>query len=100
MPGAAAYSFSSAIAVSHDGKLIAASNGELDAKRTAYVSINTVIWNANTGQKLFTFAGHKFDVNGLIFTRDDRFLLTGSVDWTIKFWDTRNGQATRTITLE
>jgi len=50
-------------------------------------------------KKLFTLEGHKFDIDALIFTRDDRFLLTGSVDTTIKFWDMKSGQVGRTITL-
>ncbi len=96
-PGA--HSFSSMVAISHDGKLIAGSYAELDPKQNTYIGVNTVVWNAKTGEKLFTLAGHTFDVNGLVFTRDNRFLLTGSVDRTIKFWDMQTGQTTRTITL-
>lgn len=91
--------FSNMVAISHNGKLIAASYSEFDPKQNTYVSVNTVVWNAQTGEKLFSLAGHKFDINGLVFTRDGRFLLTGSVDRTIKVWNMRTGEATRTITL-
>jgi len=101
IPRTAADSYVSAgaLAISHNGKLIAASYIELDSKRTTYLAINTIVWNAKTGEKLFSLSGHKFDINGLIFTPNDRYLLTGSVDRTIKFWDMRTGQLTRTITL-
>ena len=91
---------SSALAISHNGKLIAASYVELDSKRTTYLAINTIVWNAKTGEKLFTLSGHKFDINGLIFTPNDRYLLTGSIDATIKVWDMHTGQLARTITIK
>ena len=97
-PGASL--FSSMIAISHNAKLIAASNAEFDPKQNTYIGINTFVWNAKTGERLFTLTGHRLDINALIFTLDDRFLLTGSVDQTIKFWDMRTGQTTRTITLK
>lgn len=84
---------------SHNGKLIAASNIGIDQKQNTYVYIRAVVWNVETGEKLFTFEGHKFDIDGLIFTRDDRFLLTGSVDTTIKFWDMKTGENSRTLKL-
>ena len=92
--------FSSALAFSHDGRLIAASNIGIDPKQNAYAYIRALVWNAKTGEKLFTLEGQKFDINGLVFTRDDRYLLTGSVDTTIVFWDMKTGQKTRTITLK
>ena len=96
-PGASA--FSSMVAISNNGNLIAASDAQFDPKQNTYIAVETIVWNARTGEKLFTLTGHKFDVNGLVFTRDDRFLLTGGVDQTIKFWDMQNGQNTRTITM-
>jgi WD40 repeat protein len=89
----------SALAFSHDGKLIAASNIGLDQKQTSYLFVQTLVWRANTGEKLFTIEGHKFDIDGLIFSQDDRFLLTGGVDTTIKFWDMKTGLLSKTFTI-
>lgn len=90
---------STAIAFSNDGKLIAASEIGLDPKQNTYVYVQTLVWNVKTGEKLFTLVGHRLDIDGLVFTRDDRYLLTGSVDTTIKFWDMKTGKETRTFAL-
>jgi WD40 repeat protein len=89
-----------AIAFSDDGNLIAASHIGLTQKQDAYVYVRTIVWELKTGRQLFTLEGHKFDVDGLVFTRDNRYLLTGSVDQTIKLWDMKTGQLARTITLK
>jgi WD40 repeat protein len=94
-----AISRASSIAFSHDGKLIAASDIGLDSKQTKYMYVQALVWRVKTGDKLFMLEGHKFDIDGLVFTRDDRFLLTGSVDTNIKFWDMKTGQLARTISL-
>jgi FOG: WD40 repeat len=91
---------SSSIAFSHDGKLIAASDIGLDPKQNTYVYVQALVWNAKTGEKLFTLEGHKFDIDALAFTHDDRFLLTGSVDTTIKFWDMKTGHEARKFSLQ
>ena len=89
----------SSLAFSHDGKSIAASSIGLDQKRTSYTYVQSVVWKVETGDKVWTMEGHKFDVNGLTFTRDSKLLLTGSVDRTIKFWDMKTGRESRTITV-
>jgi uncharacterized protein with WD repeat len=89
----------SIITFSRDGKLIAASDIGLNATQSAYVYVQAIVWDVKTGEKLFTIEGHKFDIDGLVFTRDGRFLLTGSVDTTIKFWDMKTGKEARTISL-
>jgi len=91
---------SSSIAFSNNGKLIAASDIGLDPKQNTYVYVQALVWNVKTGKKLFTLGGHKFDIDALVFTRDDRFLLTGSVDTTIKFWDIKTGQESRTFKMQ
>jgi WD40 repeat protein len=92
-------SVSSAVAFSNDGKLIAASNIGLDPKQNTYSYVQTLVWKVQTGEKIFTLEGHKFDVDGLAFTRDDRFLMTGSIDTTIKFWDMKTGRESRILRM-
>ena len=88
---------STGLAFSPDGKLIAAGDSGFDQKVTTYVYVQAVVWKVANGEKLWTIEGHKFDINGLVFTRDNNLLLTGSVDRTIKFWDMKTGHETRTI---
>ncbi|MCA1627104.1 MAG: WD40 repeat domain-containing protein [Acidobacteria bacterium] len=88
-----------ALAFSNDGKLLAASSVGLDQKQTTYLFVQTLVWSTKGGEKLFTLEGHKVDVPALIFSKDDRFLLTGGVDTTIKFWDMKTGRLSKTFTL-
>jgi WD40 repeat protein len=98
-PVANATRFSSALAISNSGKLAAGAEIALD-KQNAYVYVRTFVWDLATGKLLWTFEGHRLDIDALVFTRDNRYLLTGSVDQTIKFWDMKTGQLARTITLK
>ena len=86
------------VAFSPDGQLIAASFVGFDEKLNQYAYNRTYVWSLKTGEKLFTFEGHKFDIGALVFTPDNRFLISGSVDTTIKFWDLKTGQESRTLT--
>lgn len=86
------------VAFSPNGKFIASSVTGFDEKQRQYAYVRTYVWNVETGEKLFTFEGQKFDVGGLVFTPDNRFLISGSADTTIKFYDLKTGQETRTLT--
>lgn len=48
----------------------------------------------------FTFEGQKFDVGELVFTPDNSFLIAGSADTTIKFYDLKTGREARTLTQQ
>jgi len=86
------------VAFSQDGKMIAASFLGFDEKQNRYVYHRTHVWNVKTGEKLFTLEGHKLDIGGLVFTPDNRFLISGSADMTIKFYDLKTGREARTLT--
>jgi WD40 repeat protein len=86
------------VGFSPNGKLIASSVAGFDDKQGQFVYVRTYIWNLETGEKIFTFEGQKFDVGGLAFTPDSRFLISGSADTTIKFYDLKTGKEARTLT--
>lgn len=90
---------STGLTFSSDGKLIAASDIGLDQRRANYVYVQAIVWRLDNGERLWTVEGHKFDINGLVFTNDNNFLLTGGVDRTIKFWDMKTGLETRAISF-
>lgn len=91
--------FGTALTFSRDGRLVAASNSGFDQKGASYLYLQTVIWDVKTGKRLFVLKNQKFDIDGLIFTRDGRTLLSSSIDGTINFWDTQTGNLKRTILL-
>jgi WD40 repeat protein len=86
------------LAYSPNGRFIASSVTGFDEKLRQFVYVRTYVWNVKTGEKLFTFEGQKFDVGGLAFTSDNRFLISGSADTTIKFYDLKTGKEARTFT--
>lgn len=86
------------VAMSPNQKMVATSVAAFKEGQSSYVYVRTYVYNVETGEKLFTLEGQKFDVGGLVFTPDNRFLLAGSVDRTIKIYDLQTGKEARTIT--
>jgi hypothetical protein len=87
-----------AVAFTPNGQLIAASEVGFDEKLQDYAYSRVSLWNAATGEKLFSLQDSKFPMNAVIFTPDNRFVVTGSNDGNIIFWDVKTGKQTRTIT--
>jgi tricorn protease-like protein len=88
---------SHAVAFSPNQKMVAASVAGFKDQQSPYVYVRTYVWDVETGEKLFTLEGQKFDVGGLVFTPDNRYLLAGSADQTIKIYDLQTGKEARTL---
>jgi WD40 repeat protein len=67
---------------SADGKLIYSGQGD----RT----IN--VWDAGTGKLVKALTGHNSEITSLLFSNDNRMLISHSVDGVTKFWDVSSGQ--------
>ncbi len=76
-----------AVALSSDGKLLAAS----DTLEHIY------LWQVADGKKLFTFTGHQNWSNAIAFSPDSRLLASIGGDAAIKLWDTTTGQCLKTL---
>lgn len=54
------------------------------------------IWDATTGQCLYTFNGHDNWVRGLCFHPSGKFLISVSDDKTMRIWDLKSGKCLKT----
>lgn len=50
------------------------------------------IWSTDTGNCIYTFAGHKAEVVTISFDPHKSLLATGSMDQTCKLWDLETGK--------
>ncbi|HEX5837996.1 MAG TPA: hypothetical protein VFY26_09195 [Anaerolineales bacterium] len=73
---------------SPDGSRIATASADGTAK----------VWDADTGEELFTLRGHTGGIYCIAFSPDGTLLVTGSVDTTARLWDARTGQELQTFT--
>ena len=67
---------------SPDGSRIATASADGTAK----------VWDANTGEELFTLTGHTGGIYCIAFSPNGTLLVTGSVDTTARLWDAHTGQ--------
>jgi eukaryotic-like serine/threonine-protein kinase len=82
----------SCVAFSPDGTRIASgSYGRGEKPRTDFTQ-TVKLWDADTGQLLRTFPGHKGDVRCIAFSPDGKILATGSRDHSIRLWNPETGE--------
>jgi WD domain, G-beta repeat len=89
----AGYRYATALALSRDGKTLAAglgqravSSGDRGAERG-----NVLVWNADTGKLRFTLRSQRGAIFALAFSPDDRWIVSGSLDGSIQYWDRTEG---------
>lgn len=75
------------VAISLDGKLIAASDSNLEIH----------IWQASDGKQVATCKGHTESVYSITFSSNEKILISGSGDDTIKLWDFYTGECLKTL---
>jgi WD40 repeat protein/uncharacterized caspase-like protein len=80
------------LALSEDGKLIAAGPGQRATSSGDIGQESGIhLWDAKSGALRFILRGHEANVYALAFTADGRWLVSGSVDGTIRYWDVNTG---------
>lgn len=57
-----------------------------------------MVWDAASGRRLFTLAGHAGDVKAVCLSADGRHALSGGADGTLRLWDVSTGCCLRTFT--
>ena len=55
------------------------------------------VWDAKSGEELFTLKGHNGNVLGVAFSPDGKRLASSSNEQTVKLWDTQSGLETLTV---
>lgn len=58
---------------------------------------NILLWDLESGKQLKTLAGHRGEINSLIFLPGDSILGSCANDSTLKFWDTYTGELIRSV---
>lgn len=97
---AATHPNQSALGISNDGTVAAEalvqrgiSSGDVGSERQVRV------WDVAKGKHLFTLTGHREHVRVILFTPENRWIITASWDGMIRYWDRNNGHLIATFAV-
>jgi WD40 repeat protein len=79
------------LAISDDGRMVAASAGKVTGGETV------MVFDATTGQTLHNLSGYSEVAFSVAFSGDGKLLATGDGDATVKLWDAASGKLLRTM---
>src|SRR6185295_5306434 len=84
----------------HHGALVLGGDVSRDGLLASSCGMDRIanVWNATTGARIATFAGHTDVVWKCVFSADGRYLLTTSHDGTARVWDIAHGQLMTSVT--
>ncbi len=86
-----------AVAVTPDGRQIAAASGEWNEERFAYTKGELKIWDVASGGVTHTLAGHEGAVFAVEFNRAGTAVASGGQDKTVRIWEVATGQQVQLI---
>ena len=62
-----------------------------------YIYTKICVWDVATGDRLYVFDKHKDTVYSVMFSYDERYLVSASDDCDIRIWDLLNGECTQVL---
>ena len=77
----------SAVVFSSDGRRVVSGNGKEEVAMNPWINRTTAkVWDATTGQELFTLTGPEEGVNSVAFSPDNSHIALGCVDGTVRVY--------------